>query len=144
VEPNRDLGQMVILKLLTTNMKNKNLNLIIIGFLAIFFVQFVSAYKAPTANPNGDNTVTPMDNSTTENKKYAGLGVKAFSSGNTGLVVINQSGNVGVNTSSAPSDVRMNVNGSVKFKTFAGTGERRLCGSTVGSSTDGYPLVICP
>lgn len=125
-------------------MKNKNLNLIILGFLAIFFVQWASAYKAPTATPPGGNTKTPMDISSIDNEKYAGLGVKGFSSGNTGLVVINQNGNVGVNTGTAPSDVRMNVNGSVKFKSFAGTGERRLCASTVGSSADGYPLVICP
>lgn len=125
-------------------MKNKNLNFLIIGFIAIFFIQFTGAYSSPTGSPNSNNTKTPMDNSSVENTKFAGIGVKAFSSGNTGLVVINQSGNVGVNTSTAPSDVRMNVNGTVKFKTFAGTGERKLCGSTVGSSTDGYPLVICP
>ena len=125
-------------------MKNKNLNFIIIGFLSIFFIQFVGAYSAPTGGTNNNNTKPPMDNSSTDNSKYAGLGVKAFSSGNTGLVVINQNGNVGVNTSTAPSDVRMNVNGTVKFKKFAGSGERKLCGSTVGSSTDGYPLVICP
>lgn len=125
-------------------MKNKNLNFIILGFLAIFFVQMVSAYSAPTANPNSNNTPPPMDNSNANNEKYAGLGVKAFVSGDTGLVVVNQSGNVGVNTNAPASDVRMYVNGTAKFSSFAGTGERRLCGSTVGSSTDGYPLVICP
>ena len=133
---------MVILKSHIINMKNKNLNFIILGFLAIFFVQMVSAYSSPTSL--SINTNTPMDNSNANNEKYAGLGVKAFVSGNTGLVVVNQSGNVGVNTQAPASDVRMYVNGTAKFSSFAGTGERRLCGSTVGSSTDGYPLVICP
>ena len=125
-------------------MKNKNLNFIVLGFLAIFFVQMVSAYSSPTSKPNANNTKTPMDNSSVSNQKYAGLGVKAFVSGDTGLVVVNQSGNVGVNTSAPANDVRMYVNGTAKFSSFAGTGERKLCGSTVGSSTDGYPLVICP
>lgn len=126
-------------------MQNNYFKYFIITFVALLAFQGLYAYSNPSGAPGSStNSVPPMDGSTADNYKYAGLDVKTFSTGDTGMIVVNQSGNVGVKTTTAPSDVRMYVNGTVKIKSLAGTGTRRLCGGATGSSADGYALAICP
>jgi hypothetical protein len=125
-------------------MKKNNLKLLIFSFLAIFTLQVVGAYTSPSGGPTSKGTDEPMNVTTTDNLKYSGLGVKEFISGTTGTIAIDQSGNTIVNSGTAQNDVRLYVEGSVKIKDLAGTGTRRICASKTGSSTEGYPLVICP
>lgn len=124
-------------------MRNTNLKFLILIFLVMFGLHLVSAYT-PAPSSTSANSKPPMDNSTVLNTKYAGLGVKSFVSGTSGLVVVDSIGNMGVNTTKPANDVRLYINGTVKIDSLAGSGTRSLCASNVGSSTDGYPIVVCP
>ena len=128
-------------------MKNNNIKFLILSFIAIFTLQVVGAYTAPNGGPTSSNSnrPEPMNVTTVDNEKYAGLAVKEFVSGNTSTVVVDTVGNVGVNTDTPASDARLYVKGSVKINDLKGTGTRRICaGTTGGSIEEGYPLVICP
>ncbi len=126
-------------------MQKNNLKFFILAFLTVFTLQVVGAYtSAPSSGPTSNNTIAPMNDSADNNSKYSGLGVKELISGDTGVIAVDVSGNMGVNTSSAPTDVRLEVGGSIKIKDLAGTGTRAICASTTGSANEGYPLVICP
>lgn len=129
-------------------MKNSNLKFFAFSFLALFVIQVAGAYtSAPSEGPSKKSTknaTEPMDVSASPNAKYAGLSVNEFISGDTGIILIEPSGNMAINSNATQSDVRLYVEGSVKIKSLAGSGDRPICASTTGSSTDGYPLVICP
>ncbi|MDQ5971428.1 MAG: hypothetical protein QG566_374 [Patescibacteria group bacterium] len=126
-------------------MKNNNIKFLILSFVTVFTLQVVGAYTAPNGSPTSNNRIEPMNATTSDNEKYAGLAVKEFVSGNTSTIVVDTVGNVGVNTDTPASDARLYVKGSVKINDLKGTGTRRICaGTTGGSAEEGYPLVICP
>lgn len=92
-----------------------------------------------------DNPYRPMDESTTDDSKFAGLSLEAFLSMSTNVnqyVVIDKSGKVGIGKAPA-SDVRVDVKGSVKSSSLSGSGTGFLCTGGTGSSKGAYTIERC-
>ncbi len=144
-------------------MKNSFIYTFLISFTLIFAMNAIAtdySYAGPTASPQScqgggctnntdgstpsDNPLSPIDvTSTSQTKSNAGLSVSKLLVSDTGTITIDAVGDIGIGKTPA-KDVRVDVTGSVKSSSLAGSGTAKLCtDSSNGSSTTGYPLVRC-
>lgn len=136
-------------------MKKSLLFTFLLSFVIIYAMNAVGtssySYHVPAASPPGnnyngttpsDNPNPPMDESTTDNSKLAGLSVSQFISGKTNYIAVDSSGRMGIGKTPS-SDVRIDVDGYIKSSSLSGSFTSYLCTGDTASSGGAYIIQRC-